>query len=332
LQYSNQAGEVGVDASNIHVNGWLSRACCASVLSLLLVSFGGACSGDDADEGGTGCDGGVCPDGSIGEGGRSGSTGSAGRSGSGGSSTAGRSGSGGTMSEPDEDGGVDTSDAGMMSEPGEEPATDGSQLASCAEDGDCTEDRVCYTPGAQGATGYCTGTCAEDEDCAAIGPEYTCNDRGGGGQGPGNGPDGMCRLECEGTDDTSCPAPMTCVETSPDNFRCAFVPEDEPGAQNVPLWEPCTESSECVAGLICYGTVAGGGGGDPVGGFCTQPCENDDECTEDEPSGEIEPTCGTTGGCRFDCSDDEECPDGMECVSQGGGPGGNVSRCLYPTQ
>jgi len=322
-----------VEGSNNNLgNGRLIRASWVGALSLVLVSLGAACGDDAADDDATGCDGGACPDGSTGESGRSGSNGSAGRSGSGGSSTVdgGGSGSGGTAGDPDEDGGVDTSDGGVPPEPGEEPPTDGSQLSSCAEDGDCTEGRVCYMPGAQGATGYCTGVCAEDEDCAAIGPEYTCNAMGGG-QGQGNNQRGMCRLECEGADDTSCPAPMTCVETSPDSFRCAFVPEDEPGAQNVPLWEPCTESGECVEGLICYGAVGGGGGGDPVGGFCTQPCENDDECTEEEPSGEIAPTCGSTGGCRFDCSDDEQCPDGMECVSQGGGGGGNVSRCLYPT-
>jgi hypothetical protein len=156
---------------------------------------------------------------------------------------------------------------------------------------------------------------------------------GGQGQGPG-GNDGVCRIECEGEDDTSCPDLMVCVETSPNSFRCAYpeAGEPEPGSQDVPLWEPCSASGECVDGLICYPSLGGGqggpGGGDfNLGGFCTQPCESDDECTEEAPSGDIDPSCGSSGGCRFDCSDGGECPDGMECVEQAG-----TARCLYPTE
>jgi hypothetical protein len=307
----------------MHINGLLIKASWLGALSVLLVSLGAGCSGDDAaDDDTSGCDGGPCPDGSIGTSGSGGSGGgAAGRSGSGGSGEAGSSGSSGSSSEPDEDGGTEPTDGGT--EPGEQPASDGSQLAACAEDGDCTEDRVCYTPGAQQATGYCTASCESNDDCSALGAEYTCNATGGMGMGMSGG--GACRIECEDSDDMSCPDLMTCVETSPDTFRCAYVEDDAPGSQDVELWEPCSENGECVDGLICYGAIAGGPGGGSVGGFCTQPCETDDECTEDEPSGDIAPTCGNTGGCRFDCSEGGDCPEGMECESQGG-----TDRCLYP--
>jgi hypothetical protein len=103
------------------------------------------------------------------------------------------------------------------------------------------------------------------------------------------------------------------------------------------LWEPCDQNGDCVEGLICYGTGEGGGGdqggggpggGENLGGYCTQPCENTEECTEPMPSGNIAPTCGTSGGCRFECTPDTTCPDGMECVELQG----DVGRCLFPTE
>jgi hypothetical protein len=311
------------------IESWTSLIAHCGICVLLAAGCGddalpdagtGDCPGDGSAD---------CPDAGGGESGsgagRGGSSGSGGSGGSGGS--VGGSGSGGSA-QPDDDGGAEPQpqpDGGM---PTGGPPTDGSQLSACGEDDDCTEDRVCYLPGAQQAIGYCTGTCSEDADCSALGAAYTCNAMGSGNM------EGMCRIECEGPDDTSCPDMMMCVETSAGSFRCAYTEEpEEPPAQDMQLWEPCEQNGDCVAGLICYPEIDGGGGngnqggGEGFGGYCTQPCESTEECTEPEPSGNISPTCGSSNGCRFECSEDTTCPDGMECMDISG-----TSRCLYPVQ
>jgi hypothetical protein len=315
-----------------NIESWTSLIARCCVCGLLAAG----CGDDAPADAGTSCPGDAsvgmgCPDADTGGGSGGSAGGRAGSGGSGGSSTGAGSGGSGGSDQPDEDGGADPqTDSGM---PTDGPSTDGSQLSACAEDEDCTEDRVCYLPGAQEAIGYCTGSCSGDEDCAALGAQYTCNAMGNGG---GNGGMGVCRIECEGEDDTSCPDMMMCVETSQGSFRCAYTEEpEEPPAQDMQLWEPCEANGDCVEGLICYGTFEGGGGQGPgggggqnIGGYCTQPCENTDECTEPEPSGNISPTCGSSGGCRFECTEDTTCPDGMECMELQG----NVGRCLFPTE
>jgi hypothetical protein len=278
-------------------------------------------------------------------GGTAGNGTSSGRSGDGGSVTGGRgaSGSGGSAGDgssgdgssgaagsdmPEEDAGMESPDAGGEM-PASTPPMDGTQLAECTDSDECTEGRVCYQTGAQLGNGYCTEACGSDEDCAALGDQYTCNAMGGGG----GGMQGRCRIECDGPDDTSCPELMSCVEVGQGEFRCIY-PEQEPGAQAAALWEACSNNGDCVEGLVCYG--AGGFGGQQGGpggggqgndrGFCTQPCSEQADCTEPAPSGDIEPTCGTSA-CRFDCSEGGTCPDGMECASQGGG---GAERCLFP--
>jgi len=288
------------------------------------------CSGGAADSGAAGAD----SDGGAGRGGRGGTAGSDG------GAMDGSAGSGGS-GEPEEDAGMEPmTDAGGAGDAGDAggempagmPPTDGSQLAECTDSDECTEGRVCYQTGPQVGNGYCTEPCDEDMDCEDLGELYTCNamDNGGGG---GGGMDGECRIVCEDADDTSCPELMSCVEVGGDEFRCVYPPQD-PGAQDAALWAACSNNGDCVEGLVCYGTVGGGGGGPPGqgggdnGSFCTQPCEEQADCTEAAPSGDLEPTCGTSA-CRFDCSEGGTCPDGMECVSLGGGGGGGTARCLY---
>jgi hypothetical protein len=287
-----------------------------------------AACGDDAEDASDSCAGDAsvgrgCGDAAAGSGDAGDDGGSAGRGGGGASAGRGGSPGGGAggSEAPDDDAGAEPEpDAGM---PGAEPPMDGAQLGACNDDEDCTDGRECYEPGAQEAIGYCTETCGGDEDCEALGDAYTCNARMGMGMSMG-----VCRIECEGEGDTSCPDMMMCLETSPGSFRCAYVEDtDEPGEQNTQLWQPCERNGDCVEGLICYGAVAGGPAGESIGGFCTQPCEDSDECTEAAPSGDIEPSCGSSGGCRFECSEGDSCPDGMACEMVAG-----TSRCLYSNE
>jgi hypothetical protein len=214
----------------------------------------------------------------------------------------------------------------------ENPPTDGSQLTPCTfgEQDACADGLGCYQRGA--TSGFCTATCEDDEDCAALsGADYTCSTTfGGGGQGPGGGM-GLCRIDCEGADDTeSCPAPLKCLSVGGGfggngngngngqggAFRCGYAQDQAPqGADDVPLWGRCEDSGDCVGDLVCYGVFQQG-----AAGFCTHTCENTDDCTDAPASGDIEPTCGTQNQCRFDCTEGGTCPDGLECIQD---------RCVY---
>ena len=83
-------------------------------------------------------------------------------------------------------------------------------------------------------------------------------------------------------------------------------------------WGRCTDSDDCQGNLVCYSIFQ-----ETAEGFCTDTCENNDDCSEDPGSGDIDPTCGTQNECRFDCAEGGTCPDGMECISD---------RCAYPAQ
>jgi hypothetical protein len=315
------------------------------LIAVLCVSLF-ACSGDDDDEQAASClrdasagdelecacdDGGVgvqrCrADGKLGECDCEGSGGSAGSSGSGGSAgSAGRSGAGGSGgsdsgSGGDEDAGSDpevTEDAGQSADGGgSELPTDGDQLAVCEEDGDCGDDLACYDPGP--GQHFCTRTCAETADCAQLtGAEYTCSD------------DGLCEVRCENVLDTeSCPDGLSCTlvrgpgggQGGP-QFRCKYS-ENAGQTGDGEAWSACLAPDDCDDGLECVGAFG------PIPGYCTQACEESDECSEEPESGDIEPTCGQVGpmpsatACVLDCSDDAEgCPDDMMC--------GIGERCVY---
>ena len=142
---------------------------------------------------------------------------------------------------------------------------------------------------------------------------------------------GICRVECDGEDDTeSCPGMLVCLRVTGGGqgqgnggaFRCGY-PTEPPGGEDgtVARFGRCQDSDECMGDLVCYGIIPQG----DTAGFCTDACETNDDCNEDPGSGDIDPTCGTQNLCRFDCSEGGTCPDGMECESE-------YSRCVFPAQ
>jgi hypothetical protein len=265
---------------------------------------------------------------------------------------------------PGVDGGADPG----STDPGSMVPTDGNQLSFCNDNRDCNDGLTCYTAG-----NFCSQPCAEDMDCAALGPEYTCAAAdqgfgpgggfpGGGFEGggfPGGGfgdagtgtPTGTCRITCDGTDDTSCPSGLSCLEVAdpgagnpfggagnpfggagnpfggdagapPSTFRCGYPepPPGEPGADagagsgGTPAFGECQEMADCADGFVC--TAFGGAG------YCAQSCMTDTDCSEAPASGTAMPSCGFGVMCTLECTADENCPDGMTCTTFGGGFGG----------
>ena len=291
--------------------------------------FVGPCVPDDA---GNGCDGGTSPDGGGAAGTNSGTSGTG--------STNDRDGGpqADTGTDPmDDDAGEDMppvdmdaavpmdaaqptpdagSDAGSDSGANPPDSRTAPQLAPCEafEEGACAEGLGCYVRG--NGPGFCTATCEDDEDCEVLtDAEYTCSTTFGGGQG-GNGGMGLCRIECEGENDTeSCPGSLECISVGGQGgqgnggaFRCGYTddPPDQ-GEGTVARWGRCTESdADCAGNLVRYSTFQ-----ENADGFCTDTCENNDDCSEDPGSGDIDPTCGTQNECRFDCAEGGTCPDGM---------------------
>src|SRR6185503_3041259 len=101
----------------------------------------------------------------------------------------------------------------------------------------CGDGLNCYTFGR-----YCSKQCSSDTDCSGLGSNYGCyvpqtggfmggppmgggmmTGSGGGGAvtgtagtgtgtGTTSGTNGTCRISCTGTDDTSCPSGMMCID------------------------------------------------------------------------------------------------------------------------
>lgn len=241
-------------------------------------------------------------------------------------------GSGGTMALPmDEDAGTSmggTGGAGAdggMAGTGAAVPMDGTQNALCEGGIDCNKGLDCYLPTGVGA-GYCTIPCMGDMQCKGIaGADYTCS------------PEGLCRVVCDGADDTmSCPEGMACV---PGNFgpgpgtgRCNW-PEGGMMAGTTHAYGECMTSAACEDGLQCAlpATSPFPGTGGP--GYCTKTCMNNTDCPEAPATSDIPATCepgqfgSMMGICALDCfGSPMGCPDGMTCQSSAGGL---FRRCAY---
>jgi hypothetical protein len=268
------------------------------------------------------------------------------------------------------DGGASKSDAGSSDQGGSaadggksdsgntsssDLPNDGNQLALCSmAQGDCNKGLACSatTNALSTSRGYCSKICESDDDCAGVEPsasKYTCS--------TGNGTK-VCEIACTGTDDTSCPDKLECVQTGVTVERAAnggsgggMAPEPRAGAGGAggrgspfvpvyhckyplitsPLWGPCQDGQhQCDKDATCYGTGAG------RAGVCTKSCTMDSDCSDKPSSGSITPSCATitpargmtmeTKLCVLSCLDAKDgCPDGTTCVdgprAQTGGNG-----------
>jgi hypothetical protein len=83
------------------------------------------------------------------------------------------------------------------------------------------------------------------------------------------------------------------------------------------LFEPCDSVDGCSEGLVCYGEGYG---------YCSQPCQEDSDCTDFES---IDFTCSPNEfACRVDCTEagsNGVCPQGLTCIDLG-----DDARCLPP--
>lgn len=88
-------------------------------------------------------------------------------------------------------------------------------------------------------------------------------------------------------------------------------PEPPPQPQGTPMYEPCTDGSECEGG-VCVRLVAEGA---DLGSYCSAPCMNPiADC--DAPAGNAEPLClaiDTSVVCGLECTGGLSCPAGMSC-------------------
>lgn len=189
--------------------------------------------------------------------------------------------------------------------------TDGTQGALCVGASDCGQGLDCFDGNAAGQ-GICTATCSMDSDCDGITDgTYVC-----GTSGSSNG---LCVVECTGTDDTSsCPSPQTCQQNGfgmTATYHCQNPPPPPAG-----LWEQCSGISgpSCDTDLSCIITSSMG-----FSAFCTESCSADGDCSTPS-TGDATVECRTIGGggggssfCDLNCGGGETCPDGMDCTGTG---------------
>lgn len=129
-------------------------------------------------------------------------------------------------------------------------------------------------------------------------------------------------------DTTGTPGDTTAMGSSSGDASTGGSSSGEPPGVSYPPCEPmdppCPEPYDlCIA-------PGGGGGGVPVGNWCSLGCMDAGDCPA-PTSGTAEPACGGPPGqdtvCQLDCSDGD-CPDGMECVALG--PMAQVQLCVWP--
>ena len=99
------------------------------------------------------------------------------------------------------------------------------------------------------------------------------------------------------------------------------------GGGGLGLYEgPCTDSSECEAGLVCHQEEGGVDFMVVTGSYCTKSCNSDGDCPE-APSGLATPICGTGDICRLSCDPLLLwlCPQGMSCFFKSN----DVDFCAY---
>jgi hypothetical protein len=92
---------------------------------------------------------------------------------------------------------------------------------------------------------------------------------------------------------------------------CGEQPQEGPYAQ-------CFESDQCSGADLCIPLQGSGGG--IIDGHCTDFCEFDEQCPV--PAGcDVQPRCQSLqsldgdSACLLDCTQSQECPIGMECIS-----------------
>jgi hypothetical protein len=211
--------------------------------------------------------------------------------------------------------------------------SDGNQLSLCSSaQGDCNKGYACYSPSTAFSTGrgFCSKVCTMASDCDGLSSgdvKYMC---------PTGAGTHVCEIECTGTDDTkSCPADMTCQQTSaggggaagqsmPAVYHCKYPLVESP------IWGACSDGThKCATDLTCTGLAS------TRGGYCSKACEMDSDCGDKPSSGTISPTCATITPargmtkavklCVLSCLDAKDgCPDAWMCVAAptiGGGRG-----------
>ncbi|MDI7266426.1 MAG: hypothetical protein QME96_00330 [Myxococcota bacterium] len=253
-------------------------------------------------------------------------------------------------------GDADADDGGPLGLPVGSPCTDGSECRDGAVPGECFEVLgPMVFPG-----GYCSALgCTSDDDCPGGAGQALCF---GGGDRPGwcldrcnpAAPDCRSGYNCIDVDG---PGPMSagCLPLCLDNDDCppgqtcdrsSEMPVCRAGA-GAPNGEACATPGDCASGSSCAPERGGMFGGWP-GGFCTQQCLIDADCTnggvcalrcedENRTDGDDCDDDGTPGldddaegTCLAGCTpaDPAACPrTGWSCKAVGENPDGAVNAC-----
>jgi hypothetical protein len=176
------------------------------------------------------------------------------------------------------------------------PPPGGALFTSCAQDTDCQEALRCYGSG----PGYCGDYCAQSSDCTDHGGiDFTCSTD-----------ENACRVDCSSAgSDGQCPAPLTCIQSS-GSFRCRLPSANGGGTRK--RFESCDRAlgnADCADGLTCYRSVDSQVDGP---GYCTDSCSFFSGSCDNSIGGGTQLACNGSV-CRFTCSGNVPCPDGMEC-------------------
>jgi hypothetical protein len=197
-----------------------------------------------------------------------------------------------------EPGGAVTCSCGDAASPGMQMCGEDKKLTACK----CPDESSTGSGGANAGSG---GTATMSSGTGGAGGKGG-GTSGSGGSGGDAEDGGTAQKDAGSTPDDTTPPPM-------DGNQLSL----------------CETGVDCNRGLDCYNPA---GGGD---GFCTKPCETADDCMGIAGAAY---TCSmSTQLCVIDCDgeDDTSCPDGMRCLVNGFGGGGQGQqaasyRCEYP--
>ncbi len=226
-----------------------------------------------------------------------------------------------------------------------------SAMAECQVDADCNENEIC-------ALSDCKA-CPDEEECPPCEPEGVCIQVGAEGQDCDTNQDCPSGYECLPMPCPGCACPP-CDPDDEGNCPECDCPPCDGGGECVELWDDdpddwyggeCDNDADCPEYFTCKDIqvpcptmpdcppcTCAAPGCNPDEGDCSEAPEPDCECEPCDIPEDFECETETYGYCVFepeDCSSDDDCGEGFECIEQeacweSGGGGCVCTTCACP--
>jgi hypothetical protein len=193
---------------------------------------------------------------------------------------------------------------------------------TCVSDADCAGGRCAASSplGPAYPGNYCTARCFEDEDCGVGGACLVFE---------GSSEPGHCFESC-GADADCTREQYRCLQLRPGFDACYPAPRALPDHM---AGKACDSDAACGGVLkscvheLPYGTFSAYEPVPAPGGYCTQDCSLDDQCG----AGAQCISHGVMGGmCLATCNEAMDCREGYECVAHGRANNLHERVCVVP--